>query len=53
MHVLMYDSKSGILEKVSASLLVLPGLYLIVKLKSANSLTHRKPVAFNFANIRT
>lgn len=40
-HSLISDStSSSILDKASASLFSLPGLYFIVKWKSANSATH-------------
>ena len=43
------STSSGILDGASASLFSFPGLYLMVKWKSANSATHLEVVAFSFA----
>ena len=46
----IYCSKSpGNLDRQSASILAFPGRYFTVKLKSANSATHRNPVALSLA----
>ncbi len=47
------SASNAILDKKSASVFSLPGRYLIVKLKLANSATHLLPVAFNLAVDRT
>ena len=49
----MYSSKLiGMRDKVSASAFAFPGRYLTSKWKSASSFTHRRPVAFSFADVR-
>lgn len=53
-QVCIYFSMSrGILDNLSASAFVFPGLYLIVNWKSANSATHLCVITFNFAVVRT
>ena len=50
----MYFVKSpGIRDKLSASMLIFPGLYLISKSKSDSSKTHCSHVAFSFAVDKT
>ena len=54
MQLFMYVTKSnGVLENESASTWVLPGQYLMSKLKSANSPIQHSPVALSFAEVRT
>ena len=49
-----YDEmSSGTLDNMSALLLNFPGLYLIVKLNSASSPIHQRPVVFNLAEEST
>jgi hypothetical protein len=52
-HDAVYSSKyPGNLDKLSASVLLRPGRYLISKLKSESSPTHRSPVALSLAVVR-